>query len=208
MIVAEDKIMRLIRYKGIARRMKAMGLSRVYSDNIADAAGVSSLQVRKDFCEVGVRGMRRGGYQVDTVLSQLDKVLGADTPHEFVLVGLGSLGTALLNYQKFAQHGVKIVAAFEADPEKLNPKARVPVLPVKELASYCQAHRIRFAIMAVPEAAAIEVFEALVAGGVKGILNFAPVRLRSGGGVVVNNVNLLNEVEQLVYFVNHTARKK
>lgn len=207
MITTDDKITRLIRYRSAVRRMKAMGLSRVYSENIADAAGVSALQVRKDFCEEGVRGVRRGGYHVDSVLERLGEVLGRDVTHNFVLVGVGSLGTALLNYQAFAQHGIKIVAAFDVAPEKLDARARIPVLAAKHLTEYCRAHRIRYAIMAVPEAAAIEVYEALVAGGVKGILNFAPVRLRGGAGVTVNNVNLVYEIEQLVYFVKHTRSK-
>jgi len=207
MIATDDKTRRLIRYRSAVRRMKAMGLSRVYSENIADAAGVSALQVRKDFSEEGVRGVRRGGYQVDSVLERLGEVLGRDTAHEFVLVGMGSLGTALAKYQAFAQHGIKIVAAFDTDAKKLSEKGRVPVLHAREITQYCKKHRIKYAIMAVPEAEAIGVYEQLAAGGVKGILNFAPVRLRGGKRLVVNNVNLVYEIEHLVYFVDHTRRK-
>ncbi|MCX7848165.1 MAG: redox-sensing transcriptional repressor Rex [bacterium] len=208
MITTDDKVTRLLRYRSAVRRMKAMGLSRVYSDNIADATGVSALQVRKDFCEEGVRGVRRGGYLVDSVLARLEEVLGKDTTCVFVLVGVGSLGTALLKYDAFAHYGIKIVAAFDVDPAKLDARAPIPVLPVKDLTNYCRTHHIRYAIITVPEGAAIEVYEALVAGGVKGILNFAPVRLRSAGGVIVNNVNLVYEIEQLVYFVKHARSKR
>jgi len=203
MIATDDKITRLIRYKNAARRMKAMGLSRAYSENIADAAGVSAMQVRKDFSQEGVRGARRGGYHVDTLLERLTQVLGRETAHRFVLVGAGSLGTALLNYKAFAQQGIRIVAAFDANVKKLDARARVPVLAVSKLTAYCRAHRIRYAIMAVPEAAAMKMSEMLIAGGVKGILNFAPVRVRGGDGVVVNNVNLVYEIENLIYFVTH-----
>lgn len=208
MIVTDNKIMRLIRYKNAVRRMKAMGLTRVYSDNIADAVGVSALQVRKDFSQEGVQGVRRGGYCVDDVLERLTTIVGCEGIQTFVLVGVGSLGTALLKYTAFSIHGIEIVAAFDKDEERLAPDAPIPIYPVSMLSEYCRQHNIMYAIMTVPEAQAMDVCDILTASGIKGILNFAPIRVRGNDDVIVNNVNLVYEIENLVYFVRHMRNEE
>src|SRR5512136_90353 len=85
-------IIRLSRYKNALNRLKALNFVRVFSDNLADAAGVTAAQVRKDFSLFGITGNRRGGYRVDELIEQINKVLGKDRIHNFVLVGIGNLG--------------------------------------------------------------------------------------------------------------------
>jgi redox-sensing transcriptional repressor len=176
---------------------------KVFSDNLADATGVTASQVRKDFSIFGISGNRRGGYQIDELLTQLNKVLGKDKLQKFIVVGVGNMGRALINYPGFVKSEIKIVAGFELDPSKYNRKADAPVFPMDELAGYVKTNEVELGIIAVPDFAAQEVFDKLIQAGIKGVLNFAPIRLRSENtDVVVHNLNLETEIENLIYFVN------
>ena len=198
-----SRILRLSRYKNSALRLKSLNFVKVFSDNLADATGVTASQVRKDFSIFGISGNRRGGYQIDELLTQLNKVLGKDKLQKFIVVGVGNMGRALINYPGFVKSEIKIVAGFELDPSKYNRKADAPVFPMDELAGYVKTNEVELGIIAVPDFAAQEVFDKLIQAGIKGVLNFAPIRLRSENtDVVVHNLNLETEIENLIYFVN------
>ncbi|MGA2916203.1 MAG: redox-sensing transcriptional repressor Rex [Sedimentisphaerales bacterium] len=197
-----SKILRLSRYKNAAIRLKSLNFVKVFSDNLGDATGVTASQVRKDFSIFGIAGNRRGGYQIDELLTQLNKVLGKDEQQKFIVVGVGNLGRALINYPGFAKSEIKIVAGFDIDPSKYNRKADAPVLPMDELAGFVKANGVTLAIISVPDFAAQEAFEKLIKAGIKGVLNFAPIRLKSDDKVIVHNLNLETEFENLIYFVN------
>ncbi|HSV27223.1 MAG TPA: redox-sensing transcriptional repressor Rex [Sedimentisphaerales bacterium] len=195
-------IIRLSRYKSALYRLKAMNFVRVFSDNLGDAVGATPSQVRKDFSLFGIPGNKRGGYQVDELINQLNRILGKDRPQEFVLVGVGNIGTALLHYKGFEKSGIQIVAAFDIDPAKVNTETSIPVLPMVQFREFVAEKGIRLGIISVPDFAAQRVMELMVSLGIKGILNFAPIRLRSVDGVVINNINLETELESVIYFVN------
>ena len=194
--------MRLSTYRSALKRLKALGFKKVFSDNLADAAGVTAVQVRKDFSMFGISGNKRAGYSVDELVVQLGRVLGKNEVQRVIVVGAGRIGTALVRYKGFEGGGIKVVAAFDIDPAKFDDKAEVPVIPIDEVTSFIRANGIRVAMLAVPEMAAQRVSEILVAAGIRGILNFAPIGLRSTDEVVVNNINLEVELENLIYFVN------
>ena len=197
------RILRLSRYKNAVLRLKSLNFLKVFSDNLADATGVTASQVRKDFSIFGISGNRRGGYQVDELLTQLNKVLGKDNLQKFIVVGVGNMGRALINYPGFAKSEIKIVAGFDIDSAKYNRKADAPIFPMDELAGFVKTNEIELGIIVVPDFAAQEVFEKLVQAGIKGVLNFAPIRLRSdNSNVIVHNLNLETEIENLIYFVN------
>jgi redox-sensing transcriptional repressor len=202
MIAAENRPVRLIRYKNAVTRLQALGLSKVFSDNIGDAVGVSAAQVRKDLSSVNISGNRRGGYAIDALLAGLNHVLGKDQVQRVVLVGVGSLGSALLKYQGgFERHGIEIVAAFDTDVGKIRPEAPIPIFPAERMAQFISDNHVTLAAVTVPEHACHAVCSALIEAGIKGILNFAPVRIRTTDDCVVNNVNLVLEFENLIYFV-------
>ena len=199
-------VVRLSRYKNALVRLKSLNFVRVFSDNLADAAGVTAMQVRKDFSMFGITGNRRGGYKVDELIDRINSVLGKDRPHSLVLAGAGNLGKALLGYPGFQANGIKIVAGFDIDPTKLRAEADVPVLPLEGLGEYVRDHRIELGIIAVPDFAAQQVMEMMISAGIKGILNFSPICLKGPEGCVVNNVNLVTEIENIIYYV-HAAEK-
>ena len=195
-------IIRLSRYKNALNRLKTLNFIRVFSDNLADAAGVTAAQVRKDFSLFGITGNRRGGYKVDELSEQLNKILGKNQLQEFVLIGVGNIGRALLHYPGFERSGINIAAGFDIDPAKFDREGNPAVLPLEQLGEFVKSRGIRFAIIAVPDYAAQQVLELVLLAGIKGVLNFAPICLKAPAGCVVDNINLETELENLIYFVN------
>lgn len=199
-------IIRLSRYKNALKRLKSLGFVKVFSGNLADAAGVTSSQVRKDFSLFNITGNRRGGYRVDELIDKIGLILGKNETQKVVIVGVGNIGKALLRYRGFESGGIKVVAGFDIDPAKYNKLAEVPLLPLEEFRPYIQTHGIKIAILAVPDVSAHHVSELMIAAGIKGILNFAPIQLRGAEEVIVSNINLEVELENLIYFVNTGAK--
>ena len=196
-------ILRISRYKSALKRLKSLGFVKVFSANLADAGGVTASQVRKDFSMFGITGNRRGGYNVDELTLRIREILGKNELQKVVVVGVGNIGKALLRYKGFESSGIKVVAAFDIDPAKLDLSSDVPVLPLDDFRSFIQDHTIKIGILSVPEAAAHHISEIMVSAGIKGILNFAPLQLRANDDVVViSNINLEVELENLIYFVN------
>lgn len=195
-------IIRLSRYKNALNRLKTLNFVRVFSDNLADAAGVTAAQVRKDFSLFGITGNRRGGYKVDELSEQLHRILGKDQLQEFVVVGVGNIGRALLHYKGLEKSGIRIAAGFDIDPAKYDAESSSPVMPLENLVDFVRTRGIKLGILAVPDYAAQQVLELMLSAGVKGVLNFAPICLKAPGGCVINNINLETELENLIYFVN------
>jgi len=195
-------ILRLSRYKNALSRLRALGFVKVFSDNLADAVGVTPAMVRKDFSLFGITGNKRGGYEIEILLDKLNVILGKDQLYSAIVVGAGHIGTALMKYRGFEQGGIRIAAAFDIDPSKQQTASAVPVYPVDQMRDYIREHKIRLGIIAVPDIASQQVADMMVQSGIKGILNFAPIRLRVPDECVVNNVNLEVELENLIYFVN------
>lgn len=202
-----SRVLRLSRYKNAVLRLKSLNFVRVFSDNLADATGVTAAQVRKDFSFFGIAGNRRGGYVVDELLAQLNKTLGKDQLHEFVLAGAGNIGKALMRYQGFEKSSIKITASFDIDPTKYNDKGLVPVYPLDKMHEFIIQHGIKLGIIAVPDYAAQQVLELMKSAGIKGILNFAPICLRESPDCFINSINLVTELENIIFFVESASQK-
>ena len=195
-------VIRLSRYKNALNRLKALNFVRVFSDNLADAAGVTAAQVRKDFSLFGITGNRRGGYKVDELSDQLNRILGKDQLQEVIVIGMGNIGRALLHYGGLEKSGIRIAAGFDIDPAKFDRESQPPVLPLDDLTEVVTRHGIVLGVLAVPEYAAQQVLELMLSAGIRGVLNFAPICLKAPEGCIVNNINLESELENLIYFVN------
>jgi redox-sensing transcriptional repressor len=206
MIINKKVVARLSSYRTALLRFHELGFIKVFSDTLAEAVGVTSAQVRKDFSIFGISGNKKGGYQTEVLIEKLQALLGKDRVQPVVIAGIGNIGTALIKYKSFESEAIKIVAGFDIDPAKLNRKAKVSILSLEEMPAFIQEQGIRIGIIAVPDIAAQSVCDTMVAAGIRGILNFAPLILRANPAVVVNNVNLQNELENVIYFVNALAK--
>lgn len=200
--------MRLSKYRAALCRLKSLGFVRIFSDNLADAVEVTSSQVRKDFSIFDISGNKRGGYKIDELIENINTILGKDELQKAVIVGLGKLGSALMQYPGFEKEGVKIVAGFDTDASKFKLKEKNSVLPLAGLPEFVRKNNIKIGIITVPAIAAQQVADIMLSAGIKGILNFAPIQLRGNDDCVINNVNLEVELENLIYFVNVLIKTK
>lgn len=201
---SREVIPRLLKYRDVLLKLKAMGFVKVFSDNLADAVGVSPSLVRKDFSVAGLSGNKRGGYRIEALAEQLSRILGAGELQRVVIVGCGKIGTALMNYRGFDAQRVRIVAGFDVNPAKIDPNAPVPIYQYEEMPRIVKAEHVLVAILATPETAAAHVAEQLGAAGIRGILNFAPIALKSTPTCIVQNINIALTLENLFYFVRFT----
>ncbi|HHS14025.1 MAG TPA: redox-sensing transcriptional repressor Rex [bacterium] len=192
---------RLPCYRRALMRFKELGFDRVYSESLAESVGVTSSQVRKDFSVFGISGNKKGGYQIETLLDQLRIILKKDQIHPVILVGVGNIGTALMNYRAFERENIEIVAGFDIDPSKINKKMKIPVLPINAMDDYLKHHQVRIGIITVPALTAQQVCNRMVSAGIKGILNFAPIRLKVPDDTMIENVSVLLKLENIIYFV-------
>ncbi|MBM3245260.1 MAG: redox-sensing transcriptional repressor Rex, partial [Candidatus Omnitrophica bacterium] len=155
----------------------------------------------------GISGNKKGGYEVKALLDKLNTILGKDEVQNVIVVGAGHIASALVNYKGFEKEGIKIAAAFEIDSAKYNKNSQVPVLPMDELNNFVKARGIKIGIIAVPDIAAQQAADLMFGAGIRGILNFAPIRLRTPNDeCVVNNVNLVGELENVIYFTREAKR--
>ena len=179
MVTNKNCILRLSRYKNALYRFKALGFQKIFSDYLADAVGVTSAQVRKDFSLFGISGNKRGGYQIEALIEKLNDILGKNELQKVVMAGAGNLGSALMKYKNFEKEGIKIVAAFDIDPAKHNARLPVPVMPLDEIERFVKEQNIKIGIISVPDIAAQQILDCMIRAGIKGVMNFAPIQLKA-----------------------------
>jgi len=201
-VIPRKTIYRLSIYLRCLARLRENRIGTVSSEALAQAAGVKPTQLRKDLAYFGTFGTRGLGYDVADLSKRIADELGTSRLQPVVLVGVGHLGLALLSYRGFGKEGFEIVAAFDAEPQRQrDKKIRQPILGMNKLPDFVREHGVKMSILTVPAAAAQEVANQLVAAGIMGILNFAPIPLSVPEEVMVNNVNLAIELENLSYFI-------
>lgn len=202
----KDIMLRLLKYKRMLLQFKSMGLSRIFSNNLGDALGISASLVRKDFAGFRIQGNRRGGYSVNSVLERLNSLLGDQGLHEAVIVGCGNLGKALINHD-FTREGFRITACFDIAPPEAEIK-RIPIYPMEILKNYVREHHITVGIIAVPFGAATQTRDIMEQAGLRGILNFAPLDLKSTPQCMVHNVNIGLEIENLFFLIHQQDKQR
>ena len=198
--IPRKTIYRLSLYLRCLARLRDNRIETVSSETLAKVANVKPTQLRKDLTCLGQFGTRGLGYDVEELSRMISDELGTTSLQPVILVGAGHLGLALLSYRGFEKEGFEIVGAFDIEPERRREK-QVSVLGMDEMRNFIDEHKIKMAIITVPAAAAQEVANQLVACGITGILNFAPLVLHVPEEVMVNNVNLAIELENLSYFI-------
>ncbi len=205
-IVSKKNISRLSRYRKALIHFKQLGFVKVFSDTLGEAVGVTSAQVRKDFSLFGISGNKRGGYKIEELIEHLQNILGKDQIQDVIVAGAGNIGSALMKYHEFEKEGIRIIAGFDIDPAKINEKAKIPVFHLNEMGTFIKTHEIKVGIIAVPDIAAQQICDFMVSSGITGILNFAPIRLKSNEDVIINTVNVQMELENIIYFVNALSK--
>lgn len=201
--VSEATTRRLSLYLRVLTDLERAGADTVSSRGIADLCRLNPAQVRKDLSRFGAFGVRGVGYDVTDLREIVSGLLGLDTDSSVVIVGAGNLGQALADYPGFDGGGFEIVALFDVRDEIVGTVSRRghPVYHIDELERVIREADVRIGMVAVPAVNAEEVVERLVLGGVRGLVNFAPVRPKVPEGIAVRNVDLKIELESLSFFL-------
>lgn len=196
----KNNIKRLLLYRLCLVKFRETGLNKVYSYNLGREAGVSAEQIRKDFSHFKISGNKKGGYEIDSVLTRLNQIFRRDQMEKVIIVGMGNIGKALSHYEcAFSERRHYIVAGFDVDPEKIRRTCNMPVYHIDMMEEFIKTNRIQIAILAVPSISAQEVCTSLVESGIKGIMNFSRVVLQVPEDIFVNNINLCDELEIVIY---------
>jgi redox-sensing transcriptional repressor len=188
----------LRRLEGLARE----GIGTASSSLLAEDLGVTDAQVRKDLASLGNLGQPGIGYPARELIEAIRRVLGLDRSWSAALVGVGNLARALLRFRGFQDRGFRIVALFDSDPEKTGQVIEgVTIHSLEMMPVVVRESGAELGILTVPPEAAQPVAEALVAAGVRGVLNFAPTVLRVPAHVSLVAVDLTVQLEQLAFLV-------
>jgi len=172
------------------------------STTLGSRLGLTDARVRKDLAYFGQFGHPGIGYRCPELMGEIKRILGTDRQWQVAIVGLGNLGTALMGHRGFADQGFRVVAAFDCDPGKIGSKIHgIPVYHIDTLETVVRDARIKLGIITVPAKAAQTVADLLVAAGVDGLLNFAPVTISIPTGISKVGVDLAIELEQLSFDV-------
>jgi len=195
---------RLSLYFRELHRLLASGETSTNSRDLGSLVNVSPAVVRRDLSSLGSVGRRGVGYDVATLADRIGEVLGSGVQWKAVLIGVGSLGNALLRYRGFERLGFSLAAAFDTDPAKIGQSVGgTKVRSLDELEAVLAEAKPELAILSVPSEQALDVASRAVAGGIQGILNFAPTTLRVPSGTAVINVDLASELQQLAFRIQN-----
>ena len=199
---------RLPLYARSLRYLLQEGVTSVSSQELGDRINVTAAQIRKDLSYFGEFGKQGIGYDVEKLLAQIEDILGLSQEWSVALVGIGHLGEAIARYEGFRSQGIRIVALFDSDPNKLGTAINGLTISVdSEIEPICREHGVRLAIISVPASRAQEVADMLIGAGVRAILNYAPVVIQVPEGVWVRNIDPVGLIHRMTYYLAREAEK-
>ena len=203
--VSEAVIRRLPGYYRHLRELEAAGVVQISSKELGERMHQTPSQIRQDFNCFGGFGRQGYGYKVSELKAHIGEILGLDQPHRMIIIGAGSIGSAVARYPSFAREGFRILALFDVDPAKTGTLAEgLPILPMDTLEDYLATHEVDIAVLAVPVEQAQAVLARLERCGVRAVWNFAPLDLQyETRQMIVQNVHLSDSLQVLTYRMAH-----
>ena len=201
--VPQATVPRLARYLRVLHRLESEGVPKVSSKELAERLDANAAQIRKDFSYFGEFGVRGVGYEVEYLIDQLSRCLGVSEKWKVIILGAGKLGSALARYRGFQEEGFTLVGVFDSSQRVVGIDIDgVSVRPERELAEFLKDNPVDIAILTVPGEVAQLVADKVIAGGVRGIVNFAPARLASVDGVFIRQVDLSTELMVVSFYLS------
>jgi len=192
---------RLSRYLQVLTQAKKMGKERISSQEISDYTNINATQIRRDLSAFGKFGKRGVGYNIDSLLGEIRKILRTQGQHNIALVGAGRLGQAIASSPIFAEHGINIAAVFDVDPDKVGRSiGSMSVSDYSRLAPTVREKNIIVGVLAVPADGAQRVADDLVGAGVRIIFNYSEALLDVPADVQVHTSNPAVELLHALYF--------
>ncbi len=192
---------RLSRYLQVLTQAKKMGKDRISSQEISDYTNINATQIRRDLSAFGKFGKRGVGYNIDSLLGEIRKILRTQGQHNIALFGAGHLGRAIASSDIFADHGFQIVAIFDTAPQKIGTEVGgLEVRSLSELRQAVEDEEIVVAVLAVPGSAAQALADKLVDAGVKIIFNYSEALLQVPPEVTVHTSSPAVDLLYALYF--------
>jgi redox-sensing transcriptional repressor len=199
--VPEAAVGRLAVYLRVLTSMIEQGVTKMSSEELAGAAGVNSATLRKDLSHLGSSGTRGVGYDTARLVEHIERLLGLTRHHSVAVVGIGNLGHALANYGGFPDRGFPVTALFDVDEDLIGISVGgLAVDHIDSIPAVCVEREVTIGVICTPSVAAQSACDLLVAGGVRCILNFAPVVLQVPDDVEVRRVDLAVELQILSFY--------
>jgi redox-sensing transcriptional repressor len=192
---------RLSRYLQVLTQAHKMGKTTISSHELADYTHVNSTQIRRDLSGFGKFGKRGVGYNIDSLVDQIRKILHTSGQHNIALFGAGHLGTAIATSDIFADHGFRVVALFDIDPDKVGTEiGGLTVRDLRGLPDVVPAEEVVVAVLAVPSGAAQGLANQLVSAGVKVIFNYSEALVDVPPEVTVHTSSPAVDLLYALYF--------
>ena len=190
-ILPEPTIRRLPWYLSYVRMLDNLHVEYVSSTQISKELNVQSSQIAKDLSFLNIRGKTRIGYEVHSLVTELEDFLGFNRHHDAVVIGTGSLGTALMQDHGLEHYGLNIVAGFDVRQDVIGQRmGGILVHDIKDLAAWQREHGVSIAILTVPVERAQETADLVIASGMTAIWNFTPYRIKAPDDVVIANTSI------------------
>ncbi|MTD41635.1 redox-sensing transcriptional repressor Rex [Erwinia sp. CPCC 100877] len=205
-IIPKATARRLPLYYRYLRILHGAGKNKVSSTELSEAVQVDSATIRRDFSYFGELGKRGYGYDVENLMNFFAKTLNDDELTNVALIGVGNLGSALLKFKFHQSNSIRVSCAFDINENIVGRIVDgIPVYPMSDMMEQIRIQQIEVAILTLPARKAQEVVNQLAAAGIKGILNFTAARLVVPGDVLIQNVDLTNELQTLIYFLHNDS---
>lgn len=202
--VSEAVIRRLPGYYRHLRELEAAGVTQISSQELGERMHQTSSQIRQDINCFGGFGRQGYGYNVSELKEHIGEILGLRQKHSVIILGAGSIGTAVARYPTFSREGFETIAMFDTAPEKVGTElCGVPVLPADSLEDFLREHPVDIAVLALPARAAQESLNRLDRCGITAVWNFAPTDLTHPEHMIVVNVHLSDSLQILSYRMAH-----
>lgn len=207
--ISKAAVSRMPAYLRYLKGEDAKGIFYVSSAMIASEMGYTAVSVRKDLALVSsAPGKPRLGFEVKTLIADIEKFLRYDRFNSAVIVGAGRLGRAILAYEGFENYGVRVIAAFDNSPAKVGAVGGKPVYPMDRLPEIVKRNSVKVGILTVPRESAQSACNEMLRAGISAVLNFAPVYLSVPKGVRVKCEDLAVPLAQLATSLSESISKK
>lgn len=194
-------VSRLPVYLRALQRMADAGLVTTSSQELGEKVGISAAQIRKDLSQFGEFGKQGTGYHIPFLIERLSQILHVDRIWDVAVIGMGDIGHAVARYNGFANRGFRVAMCFDADLEKIGTWiGEFEIRDTRNLVQDIKAAQIKIAMLCVPASVAQEVAEKLFEAGVRGILNYAPLKLIAPPDVRVQHIDPAIGLQRMTYY--------
>ena len=201
-IIPEQTIDRLSDFRSTLLNELARGVTHLYSHNLANIHGITAVQVRRDLMLIGFSSDTKRGYDARVLVDFIGDILDSDQVMNIAVIGMGHIGHAVTQHFTGKRSKLKIIMAFDVDPEKVGQKvAGVPVYHVDDFVGKVKEHNVKIALLSLPTPVASSMVRPIIDAGIKGVLNFTSTPLNFPEGIYVEDYDIITLLEKVAYFV-------